>query len=122
MDIFGAQFNTTTIAAAVNWTNVYYGGWNISTSVTNIVFPNGSIDPWHALGITTSLSEALVAIFIHGTAHCANMYPAAADDPMELVNARTAITASIQKVHLCVPIHWACYCTNCTKALQVLAY
>lgn len=97
MDIFGSQFNNSAIAAAVKWTNVYYGGWNISTSVTNIVFPNGSIDPWHALGITSSLSETLIAIFIHGTAHCANMYPARADDPAELVSARLNITSAIGK-------------------------
>ena len=102
MDIFGSQFNNSAIAAAVKWTNVYYGGWNISTSVTNIVFPNGSIDPWHALGITSSLSETLIAIFIHGTAHCANMYPARADDPAELVSARLDITSAIGKVHAAV--------------------
>ena len=98
MDIFGDQFNQSAIQAAVDWTNNYYGGWNISTSVTNIVFPNGSIDPWHALGITKSLSEDLVAIFITGTAHCANMYPARSSDPPGLTAARQHITQLIGKV------------------------
>ena len=31
-----------------------------------IVFPNGSIDPWHALGITKDVSATEQAIFIKG--------------------------------------------------------
>jgi hypothetical protein len=32
-----------------------------------IVFPNGSIDPWHALGITSDVTSEEQAIFIEGT-------------------------------------------------------
>jgi hypothetical protein len=35
----------------------------------------GSLDPWHSLGITKSLSDTLKAIYIQGTAHCADMNP-----------------------------------------------
>jgi hypothetical protein len=51
-----------------NWTNNYYGGKNIQG--TRIVYPNGSIDPWHALGIVanTTVPET-EAIYISGTAH-----------------------------------------------------
>ena len=31
-----------------------------------MVFPNGSIDPWHALGIVKDLSPDATAIFIQG--------------------------------------------------------
>ena len=31
-----------------------------------IVFPNGSIDPWHALGIVKNVSSTEQAIFIEG--------------------------------------------------------
>lgn len=34
--------------------------------VTRILFPNGSIDPWHALGITKDISPDAKAIFING--------------------------------------------------------
>ncbi len=34
-----------------------------------IVFPNGSIDPWHALGVVTDVTSEEQAIFIEGTAH-----------------------------------------------------
>lgn len=31
-----------------------------------IVFPNGSIDPWHALGIVKDVSSTEQAVFIEG--------------------------------------------------------
>lgn len=52
------------LAAAVAQTNEYYGGYNIRSS--RIVFPNGSIDPWHALGITLNITPDLPAVFIKG--------------------------------------------------------
>jgi serine protease 16 len=46
----------------------FSGGRNISG--TNIVFPNGSIDPWHALGVLeTESGSGNEAIYIDGTAH-----------------------------------------------------
>lgn len=62
-DIYGKQFNKTTNQAGVNFTNTNYGGRDIVAF--NIVFPNGSIDPWHALGITKS-TDMYSAIFING--------------------------------------------------------
>ncbi|XP_061574763.1 thymus-specific serine protease isoform X2 [Cololabis saira] len=50
------------VAEAVAQTNEYYGGYNIRSS--RIVFPNGSIDPWHALGITEDIAADLPAVFI----------------------------------------------------------
>lgn len=52
------------LAEAVAQTNEYYGAYNIRSS--RIVFPNGSIDPWHMLGITHNISAVLPAIFING--------------------------------------------------------
>eukprot|EP01028_Stygiella_incarcerata_P009784 TRINITY_DN472_c0_g1_i1.p1 TRINITY_DN472_c0_g1~~TRINITY_DN472_c0_g1_i1.p1 ORF type:complete len:505 (+),score=103.36 TRINITY_DN472_c0_g1_i1:82-1515(+) len=54
-------------------TNRYYGARNIKSTKT--VFVNGSHDPWHTLGVLTSLSADDPAIFIPGTAHCADLYP-----------------------------------------------
>ena len=83
------------INSSIAATNKYYGGKeNIPKDATNIVFPNGSIDPWHALGVLES-SGSLVAVFINGTAHCANMYPPSPNDLPSLVKARARITATI---------------------------
>ena len=90
-------FNITQSAVlqSVYKTNSYYGGKDIPTNVTNIVFPNGSIDPWHVLGITQNITDQLPAIFINGTAHCANMYPPSSGDLPGLVSARIEISTLI---------------------------
>ena len=76
----------------INTTNEFYGGLNFNkTAVTNIIFPNGSIDPWHSLSITVNVSASVIAVFIHGTANCANMYPASPYDRPELIDARKQI-------------------------------
>ena len=52
------------------------------------LFTSGSIDPWHALSVFSNLSSSETAVFINGTAHCANMGPSRASDPPQLVQAR----------------------------------
>lgn len=89
--VFGISLSQT--ANSINHTNAFYGGDDISKNVTNIIFPNGSIDPWHVLGITANISDTLVAVFINGTAHCANMYPSNRYDRPQLVQARQKIDA-----------------------------
>lgn len=63
-DIFGPEFNSASLAAAVEATNEAYGGLNVTGS--KIIFTNGSLDPWHILGITETIKEDLPAIFIEG--------------------------------------------------------
>lgn len=63
-DVFGEKFSTDFIQGAVNWTNIVYGGLDID--VTNVVFVHGSIDPWHALGVTTTVRPLAPAILIEG--------------------------------------------------------
>ena len=94
-DIFGPAFNQSTIMGGIKWTEANYGGRNISEDTRNIVFPNGSIDPWHALSILKSVNLYTTAIFIEGTAHCANMYPPSEEDSQELVRAREEISERI---------------------------
>lgn len=71
------------------WTNNAYGGLKIPTN--RVVYVHGSIDPWHALGMINTEELDSPAIFIKGTAHCANMYPAADSDNPNLVAARLDI-------------------------------
>ncbi|XP_049582929.1 thymus-specific serine protease [Syngnathus scovelli] len=83
------------LAESVAATNEYYGSYSIYS--TRIVFPNGAIDPWHALGITQDIRPDLPAVFIKGTAHCANMYPADSKDPLQLTLARDQIFLHLQQ-------------------------
>ncbi|XP_022286435.2 putative serine protease K12H4.7 [Crassostrea virginica] len=89
VDVFGTKFNQDLIQQGINRTNTNYGGFGMKA--TKIVFPNGSIDPWHFLGFIKDLSYESPAIYIQGTAHCANMYPASDDDLPQLVEARATI-------------------------------
>ncbi|XP_064639695.1 putative serine protease K12H4.7 isoform X2 [Lineus longissimus] len=88
-DIFGPKFTLELLQRGINETNTNYGGYHMK--VTKVVFPNGAIDPWHALGITKDLNPTATALYIQGTAHCANMYPDSPDDPPQLKQARQKI-------------------------------
>jgi len=88
-DIFGFNFFPD-----IKGTNEYYGG-NNPKGATKIVFVNGSLDPWHALSVKKSLSDTLKAIYIEGTAHCANMLPAKSTDPPGLALAQKEISKQI---------------------------
>lgn len=61
------RFNLELLKEGVKRTNTLYGGKDLK--VSRVVFPNGSIDPWHALGITDDLSPEATAIFINGNLH-----------------------------------------------------
>ena len=88
-DVFGPKFNTDMLSRGIDITNREYGSLNIS--VTNVVFVHGSLDPWHALGVTTDLSSDAPAILIDGTSHCSNLYPSSPDDSQALKDARKRI-------------------------------
>ena len=89
VDAYGPEYDQSFVDAAVAATNAKYGARDLATS--RVVLVNGSIDPWHAMGIIESSDPALPAVYINGTAHCANMYPARAEDSPELVAARQQV-------------------------------
>ncbi|XP_032526594.2 putative serine protease K12H4.7 [Danaus plexippus] len=93
-DVFGSKFNDAFINDAAKWTNSDYGGLNIPAK--RVVYVHGSIDPWHALGMTTTEENDAPAIFIRGTAHCANMYPASKNDNPGLVSARMEVRSYLE--------------------------
>lgn len=93
MDIFGSKFNESYIISGIDSTNTNYGGFGYLGE--KVLFVNGDIDPWHALSFTTDTPSYIHSISIHGTAHCANMYPASPDDSQQLKDARLKIDATI---------------------------
>uniref|UniRef100_A0A6P7FYK4 Serine protease F56F10.1 n=1 Tax=Diabrotica virgifera virgifera TaxID=50390 RepID=A0A6P7FYK4_DIAVI len=88
-DIFSPSYTETFLNHAIKNTNVEYGGLDIQ--VSNVVFVHGSLDPWHALGITTTLNEKVPAILINGTAHCGDMRNPSDDDSPQLKAARVKV-------------------------------
>ena len=52
-DIYGPRYDLGLLEKGIRRTNTIYGAKNIK--LTNVVFVHGSIDPWHAMGITQDL-------------------------------------------------------------------
>jgi hypothetical protein len=92
--IFGSSMNNNTVYAAIDATNAFYGGRDGFTA-TNVVLPNGDVDPWHALGILNSNIPTSPSILIQGTAHCADMYPPSSSDLPGLTAARQTIENNV---------------------------
>eukprot|EP00026_Physarum_polycephalum_P007814 Phypoly_transcript_07882.p1 GENE.Phypoly_transcript_07882~~Phypoly_transcript_07882.p1 ORF type:complete len:357 (+),score=62.90 Phypoly_transcript_07882:459-1529(+) len=80
-DIFGVP-----LTPSVSAVNALFGSTSISS--TNIVFPNGSIDPWHILGVLDTTCNDERTSFMNGTAHCADLYPPTPNDLPELTQTR----------------------------------
>lgn len=95
VDIFGDKFNKQFIERSIDFTNNYYGGFNLTLS--KVLFPNGLIDPWHALGVLHPISPTAQPLIIPQTAHCADMYPDSEIDPQSLKDARVHIKNTIAK-------------------------
>ncbi|KAK6037561.1 serine carboxypeptidase S28 [Cooperia oncophora] len=93
-DVFGGQFTAAAIQQSITRTNLRYGGRDRYKG-TNVAIPNGSIDPWHALGKYTNNDPSVFWYLINGTAHCADMYPARPEDVPDLANARRLIESNL---------------------------
>lgn len=52
------------IRNAIEKTNINYGALDIEA--TRVVYVHGSVDPWHALGITKTQDNDAPAIYIKG--------------------------------------------------------
>ncbi|XP_064615454.1 putative serine protease K12H4.7 [Liolophura sinensis] len=94
-DVFGSKFTETLLKRGVERTNLNYGG--IFFKGSKVIFPNGSLDPWHTISITMNSPnmDDITPIFINGTAHCADMYPSSPKDLPQLVDARQMIQKTI---------------------------
>ena len=64
IDIYGIPVSRT--KREITWTNTEYGEYGLAkTGASRIIFPNGSVDPWHALSYLKS-EENIIAIYIKG--------------------------------------------------------
>lgn len=58
------RFDLELLKYGVERTNIMYGGKD--PKVTRVVLVNGSIDPWHYLGVTKQSNPDIPVIFING--------------------------------------------------------
>ena len=83
---------------AVAETNLYYGGWNITSS--NIFFVNGVEDPWQWASVRQSLGDSVPAVVVNCTqcAHCVDLVTPTADDAPALKETRERITTFVHRL------------------------
>jgi hypothetical protein len=92
-EVCRAAFDGWNVDPETAWKNEEYG--SVAIDASNILFGAGTVDPWHALGITndTVLAQPTeVAAFMSGTSHCRDLYAPADSDPPEVqwAHAKTA--------------------------------
>ncbi|XP_054156714.1 putative serine protease K12H4.7 [Oppia nitens] len=93
-DVYGKQFTREYMKKSVDRFNSNYGGFK--PNVTNVVFPNGAVDPYHELSIVKDLNNSTRAILMKTTGHGSDIFPTQFTDPRELTDARLAIQKQIQ--------------------------
>lgn len=95
VDVYGISVSRT--KREIAWANTEYGEYELAkTGASRIIFPNGSVDPWHALSYLKS-EENIIAIYIKGASHCANMYGKSSKDSKEIIQARQEIDKIIKE-------------------------
>lgn len=83
---------------ATEFTNEKYG--STAVEATNVVWTSGSIDPWHALGVTNysqplPLYPSEIPVYILGTAHCNDLKAPLDTDPPALTEAREVVAKKV---------------------------
>uniref|UniRef100_A0A0K0ERI1 Serine protease K12H4.7 n=1 Tax=Strongyloides stercoralis TaxID=6248 RepID=A0A0K0ERI1_STRER len=96
-DIFGPSITNSTVYLSITGTNNFYGGAK-GFKATNVILPNGIVDPWHALGVLSKTNNLNYPVIIEGTAHCADMYPPSSDDLPSLYKARQIIKSTLAMI------------------------
>uniref|UniRef100_A0A7S1KLV8 Uncharacterized protein n=1 Tax=Percolomonas cosmopolitus TaxID=63605 RepID=A0A7S1KLV8_9EUKA len=90
-DIYG--LDVATVAPAVKAINQRYGG-DMPAFTDKIFFSNGDVDPWHALRVRSSAAQTSL---MHGTAHCADLYPARDSDVSDLKSTREVFLSKLKQ-------------------------
>lgn len=62
--MFMRRYDAKQVMRGVKRTNTLYGALHLQA--TRVVFIHGSVDPWHALGITRTVKQESPAIYIRG--------------------------------------------------------
>jgi len=94
-DVYGDKFTVDYIRGRVQRSIDNFG---VSTdyNATNVVIPNGSLDPWHSLGTYVQKNPTAIPYLIEGTAHCADMEPPSDKDPQGLKDVRDLIFSNLK--------------------------
>jgi lysosomal Pro-X carboxypeptidase len=92
-----ACFATWGVHVRPRWANTLYGGVKALRTTSNIVFSQGTFDPWSATGVTETLSDSVVYVSIEGGAHHLDLFFTHPLDPPAVTAARQLELQHIQK-------------------------
>merc|ERR1711865_1252936 len=81
------------IEKGIEKTNQFYGG--LDPNATRIMWPNGDVDPWHALSILESPGPEMPTLMVSGASHHAWTHPSAPTDQPSVVKARQTIRTQV---------------------------
>lgn len=73
-----------------------YGVNDLST-LSNVVFSNGLLDPWHAAGVVHNISGTVKAVVMPGAAHHQDLMFSHPEDPPSVEQARQFEFDNIQR-------------------------
>jgi len=87
------NLNKSQVAENIKKTNEYYGA--LTPNGSNVLYPNGEVDPWAANGITKGTSS-LPAFLVKGSSHHAWTHPTLPTDQESIVQARLKIKKQVK--------------------------
>lgn len=79
----------------VSYTTEFYG--SDRPGATRILFPNGQIDPWSALGVHHAPSRSEPTLSVAGASHHSWTHPSLPTDQPEVVEARRVIWYQVRR-------------------------
>lgn len=102
-----------------NWVFDYYGGKNVAKDfqkLSNVVFSNGELDPWHSGGVLTAPNDKCVSLYIENSAHHLDLREPNELDPQSVKDARQIEMQEIAK--WIDQYQGTSYAQNLTKVFQ----
>ncbi|CAL1145558.1 unnamed protein product [Cladocopium goreaui] len=84
------------VLANVRKTNEFYGGTKFPGG-TQVVFPNGEVDPWHSLSVLVPPNHNIDTIFVKGASHCEWMQAEWDSMPEALRRSKSSIQRKIEQ-------------------------
>ena len=77
----------------IAYANAMYGGSDIQA--TRIMYPNGEIDPWHALGVLSAPNAQEPVLMVEGASHHYWTHPSLPTDSDAVKDARKLIWGQV---------------------------
>ncbi|XP_067670200.1 putative serine protease K12H4.7 [Haliotis asinina] len=87
--MFGPAFNQSLVKRGHDDIIMNYGGLDIR--VTNVIYTQGTDDPWIKYGFTRNPNPRAYAVVVKGVGHVAAILPSSTSDSVDLKNARLEI-------------------------------